>query len=55
MLRGGPVARYQRFSDVSSTGVFGAPRAASREKGERISEAVVERLVELVRSLRASG
>jgi len=51
MLRGGPAVRYQRFADVSPTGVFGEPRAASREKGERMSAVVVERLVELVRSL----
>jgi creatinine amidohydrolase len=52
MLRTAPAARYQRFADVSSTGVFGEPKAATREKGERISEVVAERLVELVRSLR---
>jgi creatinine amidohydrolase len=51
LLRGGPATRYRRFADVSATGVFGEPKAASREKGERISAVVVERLVELVRSL----
>jgi creatinine amidohydrolase len=52
MLRSAPATRYQRFAEVSSTGVFGDPRASSPEKGERISEVVVERLVALVRSLR---
>jgi creatinine amidohydrolase len=55
LLRGGPATRYKRFADVSSTGVFGAPRASSRDKGERISGVVVERLVELVRSLRGGA
>jgi creatinine amidohydrolase len=55
MLRGAPATRYRRFADVSSTGVFGDPRAASREKGERMSGIVVERLVEIVRSLRTEA
>lgn len=52
MLRPAPAVMYRRFADVSSTGVFGDPKAASEEKGRRISEMVTERLVELVRSLR---
>ncbi|WP_026877559.1 creatininase family protein [Jiangella gansuensis] len=53
MLRGAPAIAYRRFADVSPTGVFGDPRAATAEKGARISEVVSDRLVGLVRSLRA--
>ncbi|TDE10355.1 creatininase family protein [Jiangella asiatica] len=52
MLRGAPAVVYRRFADVSPTGVFGDPRAATAEKGRRISEVVSARLVALVRSLR---
>lgn len=52
MLRRGSATVYRRFADVSSTGVFGDPRAASVEKGKQVSEVVTQRLVELVRSLR---
>jgi creatinine amidohydrolase len=52
MLRSGAATVYRRFADVSSTGVFGDPQAASAEKGRQISEVVTQRLVDLVRSLR---
>lgn len=52
MLRAAPATTYRRFADLSSTGVFGDPSAATAEKGRRISEAVTRRLVELVGSLR---
>lgn len=52
MLRAAPATMYRRFAEVSSTGVFGEPGAASAEKGRAISDAVTSRLVELVRSLR---
>jgi len=55
MLRGGAATVYRRFATVSSTGVFGDPRAASVEKGQQISAAVTRHLVALVRSLRREG
>ncbi|TDC07138.1 creatininase family protein [Nonomuraea longispora] len=51
MLRAGSAIVYRRFADVSSTGVFGDPQAASAEKGQQISEIVTQRLVDLVRSM----
>lgn len=51
MLRPGAATIYRRFADVSSTGVFGDPRAASAEKGHQISDVVTRRLVDLLRSL----
>jgi creatinine amidohydrolase len=41
------------FSRYSKTGTLGDPTKASVEKGERFVEAVVERLVKLIRELRA--
>jgi creatinine amidohydrolase/Fe(II)-dependent formamide hydrolase-like protein len=46
------VGWYARTSRISPTGVFGDPTRASREKGERIWEVSVRRLVELVESLK---
>jgi creatinine amidohydrolase/Fe(II)-dependent formamide hydrolase-like protein/7-cyano-7-deazaguanine synthase in queuosine biosynthesis len=45
------VGWYARTARISPTGVFGDPTRASREKGERIWEVTVRRLVELVESL----
>lgn len=53
MLRSGSATAYRRFADLSSTGVFGDPRAASAEKGERVSEVVTSNLADLVSSLRS--
>ncbi|MEO3891648.1 creatininase family protein [Nonomuraea sp. B5E05] len=53
MLRSGSAIIYRRFADVSSTGVFGDPQAASAEKGQQISEIVTQRLVDLVQSMMA--
>jgi creatinine amidohydrolase/Fe(II)-dependent formamide hydrolase-like protein/7-cyano-7-deazaguanine synthase in queuosine biosynthesis len=46
------VGWYARTARISPTGVFGDPTRASREKGERIWEISVRRLVELVESLK---
>jgi creatinine amidohydrolase/Fe(II)-dependent formamide hydrolase-like protein len=43
---------YARTARISPSGVFGDPTRATREKGERIWEVTVSRLVELVESLR---
>jgi creatinine amidohydrolase/Fe(II)-dependent formamide hydrolase-like protein len=45
------VGWYARTARISPSGVFGDPTRASREKGERIWEVTVRRLVELVQSL----
>jgi creatinine amidohydrolase/Fe(II)-dependent formamide hydrolase-like protein/7-cyano-7-deazaguanine synthase in queuosine biosynthesis len=43
---------YARTARISPSGVFGDPTRATREKGERIWEVTVRRLVELVESLK---
>ncbi|MFN0152603.1 MAG: creatininase family protein [bacterium] len=43
---------YARTSRISPTGVLGDPTKASREKGERIWELMVQRLVEFVEHLK---
>ena len=53
MLRSSRATLYRPFGDVAASGVFGEPRAASREKGEAISREVTDQLVTLVRSLRS--
>jgi creatinine amidohydrolase/Fe(II)-dependent formamide hydrolase-like protein len=46
------VGWYARTARISPSGVFGDPTRATREKGERIWEVTVRRLVELVESLK---
>jgi creatinine amidohydrolase/Fe(II)-dependent formamide hydrolase-like protein len=46
------VGWYARTARISPSGVLGDPTRATREKGERIWEVTVRRLVELVESLR---
>ncbi|MGH3095623.1 MAG: creatininase family protein [Streptosporangiales bacterium] len=52
MLRPSRATLYRRFADIAPSGVFGEPRAASAEKGKRISEAVTTELVGILESLR---
>jgi creatinine amidohydrolase/Fe(II)-dependent formamide hydrolase-like protein/7-cyano-7-deazaguanine synthase in queuosine biosynthesis len=46
------VGWYARTARISPTGIFGDPTQATAEKGERIWEVMVQRLVELVESLK---
>ena len=55
MLRAGPATLFRRLGDVSATGVFGEPKAASLDKGRMLSEVVRAGLVALVRSLGEAG
>ena len=48
LMKASPVLLMDRWSRFSKTGVVGDPTLATREKGERIFEAVVAALVELV-------
>jgi creatinine amidohydrolase/Fe(II)-dependent formamide hydrolase-like protein len=48
--RGG-VEWYAQTAKITPSGVFGDPTRATREKGERMWEVMVERLVELVTSI----
>ena len=43
---------YARTSRISPSGVFGDPTRASREKGEKMWQIMIQRLVELVESLK---
>lgn len=52
MLRPSQATLYRRFADIAPSGVFGEPRAASVEKGRRISDAVTQELVTVLKSLR---
>lgn len=46
------VGWYARTAKITPTGVFGDPTVASREKGEKMWEIMIQRLVELVESLK---
>ncbi len=48
--RGG-IGWYAQTAKITPSGVFGDPTRATREKGERMWEVMVERLVELVTSI----
>lgn len=43
---------YARTAKISSSGVFGDPTLASRDKGETMWDIMIERLVELIESLK---
>src|SRR6266511_5075326 len=47
-----PVVFQEWFSRYSKTGTVGDPTKATREKGEKFVEAVVGRMVQLVREFR---
>jgi len=51
MLHGPEASHYRTMKQLTTNGVFGDPRAASLEKGERITEVVVERLSKMVGDL----
>lgn len=54
MLVSSPASHYRTIKDVSGgTGVLGDPSLASAEKGARITEAVMEDLIEVVTAIRA--
>ena len=48
LTRGGPVASYIDFADLSETGVFGDPALASPEQGARLFEACASALADFV-------
>src|SRR4029453_9142230 len=48
-----PVFFQEFFSRYSRTGTLGDPTKASSEKGRRFVDSVVERLIALIRELRA--
>lgn len=51
MLRRGTASLYRPFRTMTRNGVVGEPRAASLEKGRRISEIVLGRAAEVIASL----
>lgn len=51
MLRRGAANLYRPFSTMTHNGVVGVPKAASAEKGARISALVVEHTQAIIRSL----
>ena len=51
MLRRGAAGLYRSFSAMTTNGVVGEPRAASAEKGERITQIVLAKAAEIVASL----
>lgn len=52
MLHGSRASLYRSLKEQTPTGVFGEPRAASPEKGRRITDIVVEQAAVLLRDLR---
>ena len=55
LVIGGAVRLTRRMHELSPSGVLGAPRYASTERGREILEREVERLKELIRELHALG
>jgi creatinine amidohydrolase len=53
LLRGSRAAYYRRTSQLTATGVFGSPKAASAAKGRAAVTAITHQLAGLVRELRA--
>jgi len=51
MLRRARASLYRPFNTMTRNGVVGEPKAASADKGRRISEAVMAQAGELIRSL----
>lgn len=51
MLRSPQASYYRTMQQMTPNGVFGDPRAASVEKGQRITQLVVDRLKEIVGDL----
>ncbi len=51
MLRRGAASLYRPFRTMTTNGVVGEPRAASAEKGARISDVVIEKAREVIASL----
>jgi creatinine amidohydrolase len=51
LLRGPAASYYRTMKQLTPNGIFGDPRAASSEKGERITEVVVPRLLKIVQDL----
>jgi creatinine amidohydrolase len=55
IMIGSPVLLMDQWTRFSKTGVSGDPTLATKEKGERVFEAVVEALVDLVKEFKAYG
>jgi creatinine amidohydrolase len=53
LMASSPVLLMDHWSRFSKTGVVGDPTLATKEKGEKIFEAVVAGLIELVREFKA--
>jgi creatinine amidohydrolase len=55
IMIGSPVLLMDQWTRFSKTGVSGDPTLATKEKGERVFEAVVEAFVDLVKEFKAYG
>jgi len=55
LLRGSRAAFYRRTNQLTGTGVFGAPKAASAAKGHAATAAIARQLAALLRELRAGA
>ena len=53
LMQGSPVRYMEYWSTFSQTGVNGDPTLATSEKGEKIFNAVVDRLIALTREFRS--
>lgn len=54
MLRGAPVAFYRSMKQMTPNGVFGDPRSATKEKGQRITDLITEELKQIVLDIKNS-
>lgn len=55
LLRGSRAAYYRRTRQMTATGVFGAPKAASADKGHAAVDVITRQLAALIRELRAGA
>jgi creatinine amidohydrolase len=55
MFAPGSVSVTRAFKDLSRHGGLGDPTTASREKGERIFAAIIEKLAQVVQEIRSGG
>lgn len=51
LLRGPKASYYRTMKQLTANGIFGDPRAASSEKGEKITQAVVPGLLKIIQDL----
>jgi creatinine amidohydrolase len=55
LLRGAQVSLFRTMQQMTPSGVYGEPRAASADKGQQISQLVTDKLVQILNDFRLGG